>query len=87
MFGKKKTKLDPKVRYQHASFTRKLQQARTYQRSNRPVPDSDLEKFLQKVGLGKRINKILAVAILLCLVYLVYIPNFLGPTHLNAIQI
>lgn len=77
MFGKKKTKLDSKVRYQHASFTRKLELARTYQRASRPVPESTFEKFLQKIGLGKGINKILAVALLLFLIYLVYIPNFL----------
>ncbi len=69
--------MDPKVRFQNRQFNQKLQQARTFKRTARPIPESELKKFLTGVGLGTIFRQILAILILGGAIYLVYIPNFL----------
>lgn len=77
-FNKKKSKIDPKVRFQNRQFNQKLHQARTFKRVAKPVPDSKLDKFLNRIGLGSRLMQIATLLLLIVVVYLVYIPNFLS---------
>lgn len=78
MFGKKKPKLDPKVRFQHRQFTQKLDKARQFKRVARTIPENRFDIALTKVGLGSRWRQILAGLVVLAGIYLVYVPNFLS---------
>lgn len=73
----KKPKLDPKVRYQNRQFNQKLQQARTFKREARIVPDSSVDKFLYRIGLGNKWLQALVLLVILGLGYIVYAPNLL----------
>lgn len=78
LFGKKKKpKIDPKVRFQNRQFNQKLQQARTFKRTARPIPEGGFERFLKRIGLSSRWKQIFVALIVLGAVYLVYAPNFL----------
>lgn len=77
LFGKKKKKLDARVRFQHSSFTKKLETARKYKRQTKAISDDRKFNFFRAIGLGKWWAKVLAVLVLGGLFYLVYIPNFL----------
>lgn len=83
-FKKQKPKIDPKVRFQNRQFNQKLQEARTFKRTARPVPESGFDRFLLRIGLGSRWVQILFALVVLGLVYLVYAPNFLS---IQAIQV
>ena len=76
-FKKKKPKIDPKIRFQNRQFNQKLQEARTYKRSARSIPESSFRKFLSQVGLGSIWRQLLFLIIFGGAVYIVYIPNFL----------
>lgn len=77
-FKKKKPKLDAKVRFQHKQFTTKLGSARSYRRSTVAVPESNYQKWLNKIGLGSLWSQILVGVVILAGLYLVYFPNFLS---------
>lgn len=76
LFGKKK-KSYANPRFQRSDFNKKLVRARGYKRNFKPRPESQFQVFLAKLGLGSKIAQIGAVAALLFLLYLTYIPNFL----------
>lgn len=76
-FKPKQKKLDPKVRFQHRSFTQKLRAAQTYKRQATQVPETEGEKVLVGLGLDSMISRIVVGVGIAILVYLVYIPNFL----------
>jgi hypothetical protein len=76
-FQKKKTKIDSKVRFQNRQFNQKLHQARTFKRSVRPIPESQLDKLLIKIGLGSRFTQAILILVILGFLYLIYLPNFL----------
>lgn len=78
IFRKKKTKLNPKVRFQHKDFTGQLQTARTYKRKVRTKSDDENNDFWAKIGLAQTWRKILVVLVLISAGYLVYAPNFLS---------
>ena len=75
---KKKPKIDPKVRFQNRQFNQKLNEARTFKRVARPIPDGGFERFLRKIGLGSIWRQIFLGLLVLGAVYLVYAPNFLS---------
>lgn len=77
-FKKKKLKVDSKVRFQNRQFNQKLQEARTFKRTARPIPEGGFEKFLNNIGLGSRWKQIFLGLIILGAVYLIYAPNFLS---------
>lgn len=83
-FKKKKPKLDPKVRFQNRQFNQKLQQARTFKRNARPVPEGAFSKFLTRVKLGSAWRQVGLALLVLAILYIVYFPNFLT---LQSIQI
>lgn len=72
----KKPKLGQQ-RFQHRHFTQKLNEARNYKRNARAIPEHPVELFLMRIGLGSRWAQVLAGAIVLGILYLIYIPNFL----------
>jgi hypothetical protein len=74
---KKKQKIDPKIRFQNRQFNQKLQQARTFKRISKPIPDSAFEKLLDSFGLGGRLAQIGVGLLVLGILYFVYAPNFL----------
>lgn len=76
-FKPKQKKLDPKVRFQHRSFTQKLREAQTYKRQASQVPETEGEKVLVGLGLDSWVSRIVVGVGIAILVYLVYIPNFL----------
>lgn len=78
LFSKKKSKLDPKVRFQHKQFTTKLDSARSYKRNARAVPESRVERVFYTLGITARWSQILLAILILGLLYLIYIPNFLS---------
>ncbi len=87
MFGFKSSrskKLDSRVRYQHQSFTKKLDQARNYKRTSEPVSEDKSFSLLSKLGLKTVFSKIVTGAILAGLIYLVFVPNFLSPRHIEV---
>lgn len=75
---KKKQKLDPKVRFQNRQFNQKLNQARNFKRTAKPIPETEFNKILERIGLGTIWRKILLGIIVAGLIYIVYIPNFLS---------
>ena len=75
---KKQPKLDPKVRFQNRQFNQKLQTARTFKRTTKPVADGKIDKYLNSIGLGSRILQAGIVLFVLALGYVVYVPNFLS---------
>ncbi len=78
IFSKKKNKkLDPKVRFQHKQFTGKLATARSYKRTAAAVPETQVDKVLNRIGLGSKFVQIGAGLAVLVLLYLIYFPNFL----------
>jgi hypothetical protein len=77
LFKKKNKKLDSKVRFQHKQFTGKLVTARNYKRTALAIPETKLEKFLTKIGLGSKLTQIGLGIIILALIYVIYLPNFL----------
>lgn len=83
-FKKKKPKIDSKVRFQNRQFNQKLQEARTFKRTARPIPEGGFEKFLSRIGLGSRWKQIFFALLVLGVVYVVYAPNFLS---LQTIQV
>ncbi len=76
-FKKKKPKIDPKIRFQNRQFNQKLQQARTFKRTAKPIPVGRFSKFLVSVGLGRPLRQIIFAIVVLGVSYLVYFPNFL----------
>lgn len=76
-FKKKKQKLDSKVRFQNRQFNQKLQEARTFKRSVKPIPDGEFSKFLKKIGLGSAWRQVGFALLVLIVLYLIYFPNFL----------
>lgn len=81
MFFNKKSKqkkLDPKVRFQNRQFNQKLQQARTFKRTTKPIAEGSVDRFLSRMGLGSRLLQAGLVLLAIGIVYLVYIPNFLS---------
>src|SRR3954465_9310884 len=74
---KNKKKVDSRIRFQHSSFKKKLQNARVYKRSQVSLPHTKGGAFFSKVGLNSNFSKFFALLILFFLVYLIYIPNFL----------
>lgn len=80
---KKKPKLDPKVRFQNRQFNQKLQKARTFKRTTKPVSDSNVDRFLESIGLGSRLLQAGIVLLVLGILYLVYAPNFLTLQIIN----
>ncbi len=80
MFGKKKPKLDHRVRFQHRQFTDKLDKARQFKRVARALPDNQFDLFLSHIGLGSRWTQLGIVLLLLAAVYIIYIPNALTTT-------
>lgn len=84
-FNKKSTKkIDPKVRFQNRQFNQKLQEARTFKRTARPIPEGKTNKFLKGVGLGGALRQIGLALLVLAISYVVYFPNILT---LQTIQI
>lgn len=77
-FNKKKPKIDPKIRFQNRQFNQKLQQARTYKRTARVIPEGGWQKFLASIGLGSIWRQIFVLLVVAGIIYLVYIPNFLA---------
>ncbi len=75
---KKKPKLDPKVRFQNKQFNQKLNEARTFKRTARPVPEGGFDRFLKRVGLGSIWRQIFFALLVFGAVYVVYAPNFLS---------
>jgi hypothetical protein len=76
-FQKKKTKIDPKLRFQNRQFNQKLHQARSFKRNVRPIPEGGLAKLLNQIGLGGRFAQAMLLLMIFGAIYLVYIPNFL----------
>lgn len=76
-FNKKKPKIDPKIRFQNRQFNQKLQQARTFKRIAKPIPNGRFSKFLISVGLGGPLRQFFFAFVILGALYLVYFPNFL----------
>lgn len=76
-FKKKKPKIDPKIRFQNRQFNQKLQEARTFKRTAKPIPEGNFELFLRRIGLGSRWAQIFVALIALGVAYLIYAPNFL----------
>ena len=72
-FDRKKT--DSKIRWQKPQFRSRLQAARSYKRPTIAKPSTKGAVFLSKVGLGSWPARLACGAILILLVYLVYIPN------------
>lgn len=81
---KKKSKLDPKVRFQNRQFNQKLQKARTFKRSIRPVAEGRVNQFLNKIGLGSRIIQTGVILLALSILYFVYVPNFLSLQNITV---
>lgn len=61
--------LDPKVRFQHGSFRRQLEEARSYHRVMRKLPETRWEKFRATTGAVPWYLKLALLAVLLLLVY------------------
>jgi hypothetical protein len=61
-----------------------LQQARTFKRNARPVPEGAFSKFLTRVKLGSAWRQVGLALLVLAILYIVYFPNFLT---LQSIQI
>jgi hypothetical protein len=76
MWFKKRKKLDPRIRFQSPSFTKRVQAAQHYKRAAKPFPDTPFGQLLLKLGLDSIWSRVLVVLALVGLVYLVYIPNF-----------
>ncbi|MDQ3018298.1 MAG: hypothetical protein M3Q64_00270, partial [bacterium] len=81
---KKKTKLDPKVRFQLRGFTQKLERARQYKRIARVVPENTVDRILTKVKLGTRLAQIAVGLFVLAVLYIVYVPNFLTAQEIKV---
>lgn len=77
-FKKKKSKLDPKVRFQHKQFKSKLDSARSYKRTSRAIPESSFDRVMTAIGLPARWSQILVLVLFAGLFYLAYVPNFLS---------
>jgi hypothetical protein len=77
-FKKNKQKLDSRVRFQSAQFTKKLGEARNYRRTAKPLPESSFQLWLTKIGLGSRFTQAGVLLIILGILYIIYIPNFLS---------
>jgi hypothetical protein len=74
---KKKTKLDPKIRFQNRQFNQKLHEARSFKRNVRQVPESEFARFLAAIGLGSIWRQMFVIFAVGGIAYLVYFPNFL----------
>jgi hypothetical protein len=81
---KKKAKVDPKVRFQNRQFNQKLQQARTFKRTARSVPENSFERMLNNIGLGSKLMQIAVALLVLGILYIVYAPNFLTVKSINV---
>ncbi len=77
LFGKKKKKLDARVRFQHSTFTKKLGTARNYKRQARVIPEFNGFSIFATIGLRTWWAKLLALIAIVGVLYLIYIPNFL----------
>lgn len=80
MFNKsRKTKLDSKIRFQRPTFRRELENARSYKRSarSRVLPNGNLDLWLQRLGLGTTLRRVVLGVFLAAAIYILYIPNFL----------
>lgn len=84
MFNSNKKKLDSRVRFQNQGFQKQLDKQRNYKRGKKTFPQTDWGVFLSKIGLGSIKTRLLVTAVLLLLIYLVYVPNFL---FIKTIQI
>ncbi len=83
MFFRRKKKLDSRVRFQHEAFTRRLNQQKHYRRRARPIPETGFGRFLAAIGLESTGSKLIMLACLSALIYVVYIPNFLFIKHVQ----
>ena len=79
-----KKRLDPRVKFQHADFTRKLHAARNYKRTSRPRPDSRLQAGLEKVGMASLLAQLFFAAAIIIAAYLLYVPN---PLFVRAVRV
>ncbi|MDR3642919.1 MAG: hypothetical protein P4L74_04810 [Candidatus Doudnabacteria bacterium] len=75
MFGQTKNKTDSKIRWQNPRFRSQLKRARGYKRPAKAKPPTAGGVFLAKIGLGSWISRIITGAVLIFLIYLVFIPN------------
>lgn len=80
---KKQPKLDPKVRFQNRQFNQKLQTARTFKRTTKPVADGKIDRYLSSIGLGSRVLQAGIVLLVLALGYVIYVPNFLSVQNIE----
>ncbi len=75
---KKKQKLDSRVRFQHATFTKKLGEARNFKRQPKSVTEPNKRaSILSKIGLRSWWSQIIVSLVVLGIGYLIFIPNFL----------
>lgn len=77
MFGKKRNKIDSKIRFQNPRFKKHLQTARGYKRPTRSIPQTDWGVFLTKIGLNNWKTRVTILVIFGVFFYIIYIPNFL----------
>lgn len=74
-FKKNQKKIDPKIRFQHASFIKQIKQVSNYKREAKARPEHPAEKFLEALGLDSWLRRISVLGILLALIYFCFIPN------------
>jgi hypothetical protein len=75
---KKQKKLDSKIRFQHTTFTKRLDEARNYKRKVTPKAEGQADSILARLGLRTIYSQIAALLIVVGIGYLIYIPNFLS---------
>ena len=84
MFGNKKQKLDPRVKYEQPQFKKQLQNARAYKR----VPASSGNSvFLRILKIARRVPWKLALGVVIATVlavYICFVPNFLFITTITV---
>lgn len=66
-----------KIKYRNLRFKKELERARQYRRLPRRLPETALEHFWEKIGLGSLKAKLLSLLGVGLLFYLAFIPNFL----------
>lgn len=80
MFGSK----NKKIKYQNLKFKKELERARQYRRIPRRLPETALESFCEKIGLGSLKAKLLVLLSISLIFYLTFVPNFL---FINNVEI
>lgn len=66
-----------KIKYRNLRFKKELERARQYRRMPRQLPETALEHFWEKIGLGSFKAKLLTLLAFALFFYLAFIPNFL----------